>query len=1022
MENVLEHICKEFQNDVGQFAFFIDIEINGRKLDGLLIIEHPEEEERNVVVVIELKNISGDIKANLDLENEKWLEKTERGTWEVLTYKNGKKIKPLTQCKKYSKEVAELLKKSLEEEHHDEVEFWHLFPLIRSITILPDDAIFKLENYSNNLKKWFNVINEKDIAKRITKQRKECDLSIPFEDAIKLLKKHATKPDSKQGIKELKTEKEINQFSRDLKESKDVPEQKSEPEIYYPQIKTALSSNNKQDIEFAFEVINFLELYGHKDEILSLRKHRDPEIRKITLENLDKWLDGKELTMEILKYVDDEYIGVWKKADELMYAYGTRSALPKYTDILKNSDYFERVYSAINVFKTIGEDETVEILIELFDKYPSRFGDAIERKAKREARYYQNSSEKELLETIKRRINESLQDTERKILETIKEIGGPKVIPFAQRLLDEYLDEYQELLESHRSDGRFDQSESDRVFKVYSKVSKALELLGQSRSEDAIPLLSYLIKNEKYMDVIQHKAMDSITQLDFESTVQILIEILENDNYDFILKFKAIESLGDIGSEKCLEHLHMLLEKEKIGEYIGVDNKYSRQLEVIIVNGLRKVSSNSSFDPLYKKYGLFGGTFPYSQGDEDTTLYNVSKILAKIDKGKFDKIMFEILTSEDIEKRYDIMCRLDTNVNKAIINQMSHDSIEKLIKILMGDIHKKLILDDELIEKIYVELQNNDLERKPINVVNEIVDKLNIFNPYDPKEKVQDLDLLLCLFNISTEKSILSDCLFQLICNIGTLPQEYIDMIKEFVTSDKPNLRVLGLELIDKFYSIDAFRADEHILLEDFINIKRNDKLMTILQKITCDGNDIDRFLDDFDVNNHLIPILEKIGTEEAVIHLFDYLKREDIQLWDGRNPAYLSLKNIMYSEEDTGKNYGGKNDIPIPDWMYNEIPPVKTDYDIDIQEFFKFIAYYWEHEAIELFKGYIEDCDNTLKLHVCHSLSYLKFEEIKPLLKRLVLDPNPRVREVAINTYMYITGKKLYTNDVIRKAEADEL
>jgi len=1007
MENVLEHIYKEFQNDVGQFAFFIDIEINGRKLDGLLIIEHPKEEERNVVVVIELKNISGNMKANLDLENEKWLEKTERGTSEVLTYKNGKKIKPLTQCKKNSKEVAELLKKSLEEEDHDEVEFWQLFPLISSITILPDDAIFKLENYSSNLKKWFNVINEKDIAKRITKLRKGCDLSIPFEDAIKLLKKHATKPDSKQRIKELKTEKEINQFWRDFKESKDVPEQKTEPEISYPQIKTALSSNNKQDIEYAFEVINFLELNGHKDEILSLRKHRDFEIRKITLENLDKWLDGKELTMEILKYVDDECVGVWRKADELMYAYGTRSARPKYNYLIKNSNYFDRVYSALDVLKSIGNEDTLDILIDLHNDFKSRFEEEIRREKKWEIITNKEITDDERKNQIEKETDSKLKTMESKILDTIKNIGGPKVIPFAKSLLDETLDEYHTL-------ERLKDGDIEKIGDVQNKIIYAIGLFGRFLSEDAIPLLKKAFEDSNDDSLIQTKVVDALVKLDHESGNRFLVDLIKDKNSDDLLQLKAIKHLGEAKFEESLDFLHHLVENKKPTEYLGMDERRLSMLEIGVIDALGNIGSKSSFDILYQKYVL---------NEDNYHRMQVNKALFKIDKDLFEEKLFEILRKEDIVTtsiHMDIIYR-SIKVKKGELHsykyhidyQPSRNRIGELVNFFMDDIDRIVLLDDGMVDKIYDSLPEGDLDEKNMEKINKIVKDANITDPYEKTEKIDDIHRLVSISypDITVFKYGLS----YLLKEYGELPERYVDMLKGYITSDKPNLRKLGLELLDSLYSHEDFKTKLQLDIADIIDMRKNDKIVDLLRKVFPDDRGFRTYLIKYDVHTSIIRCLGRIGNEEAVSHLFDYLERDDILREGVRlHPAFVQLEGIMNSEGEIGKNHGKKKGIPIPDWILHKAE--------DSQRYCKFIAYYWENKAIELFKGYIEDGDNTLKLHVCHSLSYLKFEEIKPLLKRLILDPNPRVRGVAINTYMYITGKKLYTNDVIRKAEADEL
>jgi len=979
VRNILQKLYGELQKSENEWRIYLDIEINYARPDFLLV-----NKEEDALIILELKNINGEITANLKKENEEWIDEE---TGEPIKYNNCKKMRPRNQCDFYRGKLVNVLKDITQYDDEDEWNneiVYHYLDNIETFIVVPNKEKITLKNYDHRLKTYLDVLDEENILDITMCSGKK---KINFEKLSRYIEGKATVPNSQEGIEELKKKEEIRQFWRELKESTD--ESTSELggfELKSKRLENDLSSDYPKDVEKALEVSNYLDY--ETDKIYGLLNHENSEIRRITLEhleNIDESFSRDDLKDKIGQLIHDVDYSVRKKIDELVIKYGLFYTRTSYLEIIESSRDYSRVMDAVNVMKRIGDKSAAKKLIELYKNHQDRFGGLIEQKVT--LTNGEDNDEKEL------RYYERLRGDRFRILESIKEIGCESVIESLVDLFENYEEKFGGLIEEKSKLEKevrqidwqsIDELKNDEL--IFSKRN-LFSVIREIGGSDVIPFAKRYLDDPDF----QKDAIEALGNSKDEKALSPLKELIENIEKKEGLSYRItgiqiIKALGKLGFEEGAEIIHEAIERKP--------NLFKRKE---VKKSLKKIRSRKTFDFLIRNYELRDG----------------AEVLIDIDKERFEEELFKKLEQGGLDEKSRMMGLISVLTHHYNF-KISEDHLDRFIEIFQKYIKEFVKIDDELLDEIDEILKNNSNKRD----IDRVVKNRGLKYRNYPKENIENFRNLISGSDVNDHLLAESTYLWKAEYE-EKLPW---DMIKEqYLITNKPTLRKLGLEILSAILYNHPEMAYE-VEIGHIIELRDDPANRIVSNSIDVLDEDLNDpyIIENFEIDKAIISVLGFIGKEKSLEILLDYMYKDNELIEE----VLDSLNRLKH--HDNLQDYCKNKEKPIPEWffVYDYITDLSGNY---LHTFPKLVSFYWGDQVVPIIEKLLDENpeDKTLKSSIPETLSNMKYrgnEALLPLFRKLILDEDSNISSRTIRYFKEINDLHHSDDFIILKATEGKL
>jgi len=413
----------------------------GKSRPDLLVVKE------DCILIIDMKNKRGKIKADFDEKGNKWEIEYSSGKKEI--YEKGKMIlvengdetpsvirSPSEQVIDYRKKIKDILRENVDhvlnykgdKKNPDDKD---LLRMIGTVIIFPSESRIQLENYDENPIRYFlSVISEEDNLARIIIDEGS-DYKFP-KNICDVIRENGHAPgEPEKEIKEMSEEDVELWLDIDVKQKASVTRSEDEITSLKNKLKRDLKSESSSKIKDAIKIIEYSGwISNFKPIIFELKGSERYEVRDIAFEKIiEMETDPEEISNFILEFLEDEDPRLRIKAIGVVMDYSITNAAPILTGWLEEftfSPISDRSSAPICMKrgdKTISYDElklTIDTLGILEEKA------AVEPLINVISEY----EKQDLDEYYKRRIILST-------IETLGDIGSEKATDFLQKYLDE---------------------------------------------------------------------------------------------------------------------------------------------------------------------------------------------------------------------------------------------------------------------------------------------------------------------------------------------------------------------------------------------------------------------------------------------------------------------------------------------------------------------------------------------------------------------------------------------------------
>ncbi|MCK4614102.1 MAG: HEAT repeat domain-containing protein, partial [Thermoplasmata archaeon] len=648
-------------------SLFVDILINGCQLDGFVL-------RKDKLIILEMKNYHGKIYADLR-EGEKWKVHPPDGEpWEP-------EHNPFFQVRKQRVIITKKLAKIQEIKEDKE---WELFRFVSAWIIVPDNTEIEIENDDKRNEKWFKILRENDIEKKILFQASWRELQLKSKQVMYDL------------AKELKAEEKEPDYWLYDSEAKSLFRKSFDFGTYrFRPLDQMLETRSPKEIIKAKEIILTLGLDQYAEDLIELRYHPDPNVCYHVLDALQYLPYKGDLTPILLEFMKDRgqqtfwvptatdhNQPMWLQtqtgyrrtisglAGDILISTGFSSATPELVKIIENKESTEHeVMNAVRVLKEIGDERAVEPIIKLTRNYHERFPDSKRFRPMEDLiSALGDIGSPKALPLVISYAEDPDEEIRARVIEALGDIGGESAKEALFKMLKREKEMKPIVIESLGKMG--DKNIAPRLYNylntnndwMFSTIIIALGKINSKRSFTPIwNAFKRAATSKKGLWAGTEKAIDVLAEMDKKKLENNLLSLLNSD--DEKLRKTVAWFLHKVVSECSIDHLIPFLGDPNI--------EFGHNINTAILTAIRKSGNENEYLPKFisllkssseftreQAVGIVSGLGDESVFDEILPLKNdssksvrktVAWALGRFETEESISQLIEILRSEESE-------------------------------------------------------------------------------------------------------------------------------------------------------------------------------------------------------------------------------------------------------------------------------------------------------------------------------------------------------------------------------------